>query len=230
MLTTGLTKEETETLRLAPIFRSLAKETLDELLLSARPHQYARGKTLFVQNEPANCFYVVLEGWVKIFRINQSGEEAVIGVFTRGQSFAEAAAFTGGEFPATGETVTDCRLLRLESSRLIASIKKNPEMGLSMLASTSQHLHMLIQQIEQLKAHTGVQRVAEFLLAQTAARSGSCTLQLPYDKALIAGRLGIKPESLSRAFKRLRDHGVDIQQNQAVIAELRDLQKLLDQD
>ncbi|WP_198662911.1 MULTISPECIES: Crp/Fnr family transcriptional regulator [Cohaesibacter] len=230
MLTTSLTPDEIGTLRLAPIFRSLAEETLDELLLSARPRQYARGKTLFVQNEPADCFYVVLEGWVKIFRINPNGEEAVIGVFTRGQSFAEAAAFTGGEFPATGETVTDCRLLRLESARLIATIKKNPEMGLAMLASTSQHLHMLIQQIEQLKAQTGVQRVAEFLLDQTSSRVGSCMVQLPYDKALIAGRLGIKPESLSRAFKRLREHGVDIQQNHAVIDELRALQKLIDKD
>ncbi len=103
-------------------------------------------------------------------------------------------------------------------------------MGLSMLASTSQHLHMLIQQIEQLKAHTGVQRVAEFLLEQTSSVSGSCMLQLPYDKALIAGRLGIKPESLSRAFQRLREHGVDIQQNRAVIEELRDLRKLIDKD
>jgi hypothetical protein len=43
---------------------------------------------------------------------------------------------------------------------------------------------------------------------------------LPYDKVLIAGRLGMKPESLSRAFARLKDQGVTISQN---VAEIDDV-------
>lgn len=48
---------------------------------------------------------------------------------------------------------------------------------------------------------------------------------LPYDKALIAGRLGMKPESLRRAFAKLREHGVNIRQN---MAEIEDLERLKD--
>jgi hypothetical protein len=44
---------------------------------------------------------------------------------------------------------------------------------------------------------------------------------LPYDKVLIAGRLGMKPESLSRAFARLKDQGVTIRQNVAEIEDRR---------
>ena len=68
--------------------------------------------------------------------------------------------------------------------------------------------HGLVGQIEGLKARSGVQRVAEFLLDLSAGREGEVSVALPYNKALIAGRLGIKPETLSRAFARLRDHGV----------------------
>ena len=63
-------------------------------------------------------------------------------------------------------------------------------------------------EIEQLKARTGAQRLAEFLLELCPVESGSCAVRLPYDKALIAGRLGMKPESLSRGFSRLRKVGV----------------------
>jgi CRP-like cAMP-binding protein len=80
-----------------------------------------------------------------------------------------------------------------------------------MIASTSQHLHHLVLQVEQLKARTGVQRVAQFLLSLCTVERGAETIALPYDKMLIAARLGLSPESLSRAFAKLRSIGVDVQ-------------------
>ena len=53
---------------------------------------------------------------------------------------------------------------------------------------------------------------------------------LPYDKVLIAGRLGMKPESLSRAFVRLRDEGVTIRQNRAVIEDVTALRSFAEED
>jgi CRP-like cAMP-binding protein len=99
-----------------------------------------------------------------------------------------------------------------------------------MLASTSMHLHMLVQQIEQLKAHTGAQRVAEFLTSLCKVEQGSCKIGLPYDKALIAGRLGMQPESLSRAFSRLRQIGVHIEQNTALIDDIARLRLYAEED
>ena len=52
----------------------------------------------------------------------------------------------------------------------------------------------LVQQVEQLKAQSGVQRVAEFIASLAPIDHGSCVIALPYDKVLIAARLGLKPE------------------------------------
>jgi CRP-like cAMP-binding protein len=82
------------------------------------------------------------------------------------------------------------------------------------------HLHSLVSQLEQLKAQTGPPRVAEFLLELCDKDSGSATVTLPYDKVLIAGRLGMKPESLSRAFAKLKPAGVTITRNNAVIDDV----------
>jgi len=105
-----------------------------------------------------------------------------------------------------------------------------PELGTAILAATFQHLHELVGQVERLKAQTGAQRVAEFLLDLCPADAGSCTVTLPYDKVLIAGRLGIKPESLSRAFARLREAGVTVRQNHAAIADINGLREFVEQD
>jgi CRP-like cAMP-binding protein len=152
--------------------------------------------------------------------LTPSGNEAVLAVFTKGQSFAEAAAFVGGRFPASGEAVTDGRLLQIQSGYLLQLIRTNPDIGIAMLASTSMHLHMLVQQIEQLKSHTGAQRVAEFLSSLCSEKIGRSTISLPYDKALIAGRLGMQPESLSRAFAKLKQVGVHIESNTAFVDDV----------
>lgn len=215
-----LSKIDLQTARAAPIFSSLPAAPLEALLSEALLKPIRRGELLFVQGDPATSFFVVLDGWVKVYRLTPSGGEVVVAIFTRGQSFAEAAAFVGGRFPASAEAVTDGRILKLQSSNLLRLIRKNPDIGLAMLASTSMHLHMLVQQIEQLKAHTGAQRVAEFLSSLTDIQHGKCTLALPYDKALIAGRLGMQPESLSRAFAKLKDIGVSVEQSMAHIDDI----------
>ncbi|MCB1380366.1 MAG: Crp/Fnr family transcriptional regulator [Alphaproteobacteria bacterium] len=204
----------------APVLASLPPPVFDAVMTGATVKTMNRGELLFVQGDPVTSLFVVLEGWVKVYRLTPSGGEAVVAVFTRGQSFAEAAAFVGGRFPASGEAVTDGRILKLQSGNLLRLIRENPDVGLAMLATTSKHLHMLVQQIEQLKAHTGAQRVAEFLLSLCKAEAGGCRINLPYDKALIAGRLGMQPESLSRAFVRLRQIGVNIDQNTAHIDDV----------
>ena len=73
---------------------------------------------------------------------------------------------------------------------------------------------------EELKARTGPQRLADFLVGMAPVTQGSCTIALPYEKLLIAGRLGMKPESLSRAFQRLRGVGVRINQNTVAVGDV----------
>jgi CRP-like cAMP-binding protein len=99
-----------------------------------------------------------------------------------------------------------------------------------MIASTSQHLHHLVLQVEQLKAQSGVQRVAEFLASLAPCENGSCVIALPYDKVLIAARLGLKPESLSRAFAKLKAVGVMVHASHVAVSDVGRLRQLAADD
>ncbi len=214
----------------AVLFASLPDDLAETLFERASVRKCKRSETLFLQGEAADMVFVVLEGWVKLFRITPTGAEAVVGVFTRGRSFGEAAAFDGDAYPVTAEAVTDARLLQVRTSILLGLMRERPELCQAMLSATLRHLQSLIIQVEQLKAHTGAQRVAEFLLGLCVVQSGACTIKLPYDKTLIAGRLGMQPQSLSRAFGRLREQGVKVNQNQAAIADVERLQDYVLED
>ena len=212
------------------LFANLEEETLRGFLDDATVRSAAHGEMLFLQGDTVESFFLVVEGWVNLYRMTPGGEEAIVAIFTRGQSFAEAAVFTGREFPVSAEAVSNVRLLSIPADVLLRQIRQNPDVAISMLASTSMHLHNLVQQIEQLKAHTGVQRVAEFLVGLCDRDTGACTVGLPYDKTLIAGRLGMKPESLSRAFAKLRDHGVSVTQSSVEISDVGRLQNYAERE
>jgi len=89
-----------------------------------------------------------------------------------------------------------------------------------MLASSSQHLKFLVEHIEQIKVLDAPQRVGDFLLRLCCRREGRCIVELPYEKSLIAMRLGMKPESLSRALARLRPLGVAVEREQVTISDV----------
>jgi len=202
-----------------------------EVLLSKGVYRrLVRGETVFLRGQIATSIHIVLDGWVKLFRVSPNGAEAVVEVFTRGSSFGEAMAFLKQPYPVSAEAVTDCQLVEVPVSSLISMIQKRPEICTSILAATFQHLHTLVAHVEQLKAQTGAQRVAEFLLDLSPCENGACTVSLPYDKVLIAGRLGMKPESLSRAFLKLRSVGVNINQNSAAITDMDKLRAYCEQD
>ncbi len=209
--------------RATPLFGAISEAAARDFLGAQSVRVYEKGTLLFQQGQPADCFFVVLDGWVKIYRMTPDGSEAVVGVFRRGETFAEAAIFLGGRFPVAAETVTTCRLVRIDGEMLRRRIREQPDLALSMLASASHHLKFLVEQIEQMKVLTAPQRVADFLINLCSGGPGPQTVELPYDKMLLANRLGMKPESLSRALAKLRPMGVSVEREHVTINDLRSL-------
>lgn len=214
----------------SPLIAGLPPEVREVLLDSGSIRAFDRGTTIFLQGEPARVFYIVLEGWVKLYRIAHSGAEVVVACFTEGQSFAEAVVLQQGDYPVHAEAVTGCRLMTVQGQVLTDLMAQNPSIVTSILATMYQHFHGLVAQIEHLKAKSGAQRVADFLLELCPADAESCSVWLPFEKSLIAGRLGMKPESLSRAFSRLNAVGVQIDHETATIADTRRLRAYTEED
>ena len=212
------------------VFSGLNPRTVQTLLAQATVVDLEPGHALFRQGEPAAAFFIVIEGWIKLYRITPAGDEAVLHVLTKGESFAEAVAFVGGRYPATATAAAHARVVAIPAHHVVSCIHEMPDIAIAMIASTSQQLHRLVQRVEQLSAQSALQRVAEFLASLCPRGDGSCTISLPYDKTLIAGRLGLKPESLSRAFAKLRSVGVNVRASDVVVSEVAQLRSLVASD
>ncbi len=214
--------------RSTPLFGSLKQEITQSIIGNQPVRSYDKDTQLFQQGEEATCFFLILDGWVKLYRLTPDGNEAVVGVFKRGETFAEAAIFLGGRYPVSAEVVTPSRLLRFDGENLRRRIREQPDLALSMLASASYHLKALVEHIEQIKVLSAPQRIADFLVDLSPARDGPVIIELPYEKTLIANRLGMKPESLSRALAKLRPLGVSVDRERVTIADVQLLMRFVE--
>lgn len=204
----------------APLFNGVADEAVMRLIGKNAPKEYDKGTVIFRQGDSADAFYFILEGWVKISRMSVTGVETIVGVFTRGESFAEAAMFIGGQYPVDAEIISSSRLLCIGAGHIRKLVHDEPDLALAMLASCSKHLKYLVEQLEQLKLLSAPRRIADFLVGLCPHDNGPCTVALPYEKSLIASRLGMQPESFSRAILKLRPIGVEVEREYVAIADV----------
>jgi CRP-like cAMP-binding protein len=223
---TGVGRDDYAVLAQIPLFSGLPLDALRALLADAWVQSFPRNFVLFLKDEPAIRCYVVFDGWVKLFRTTEAGHETVINVFTRGESFAEAAIFDRARYPVSAAVVEDSRLLVIPADPFMRRLSENGEYALKVLASMSRHLRSLVNQVERLTMKSSTERVAEFLLRLSPVFAGSATVQLPLDKALIAGRLGMQPETFSRALAKLRRVGVVSRGSEVTIPDVMALRRL----
>lgn len=221
----GLDATETELLRRVPLFQGLTDRQLERLLDQALVRRWPRGSVLFVQGDPADRMFVVLEGWIRLVRTTREGQEVTIHIFGRGESLAEAAVFQMGSYPVTGLVVEETRLLTIPAESLFACLRAHTELCFNMMASLARRLHGFVQQIEQLSTRSTAERLALFLCRLCVAEAGSCTIRLPLDKTLIAARLGMQPETLSRSLAKLREVGVESRGAVVVVHDIAALRR-----
>ncbi len=217
-------------LRESLMFRDLSEPLLEHLLRHGNLTRLSRGETLFVQGDRAESIYIVLSGLMKLGRITSSGDDIVVAIYAQGESFGEAAALKGGIYPVTVEAVEDSELFHVTARTISEQIRHHPEMAMAMLASTFRHNRELVLEIEDIKGHNGAQRLATFLVALAPVEEGASTFALPYDKGLIAARLGMKPESLSRSISNLRSAGVTVRGGHVSVADVARLKAFIDTD
>lgn len=215
-------------IRELPLFAGIAPQTLDAILAEGVVRVRSSGAQVFLEGDPVDRFFIVLSGWVRLYRVNAAGHVTTLEIFGPGESFAEGAMHMASGYPVSAEIITTGRLLEIPASSFIRRLHNDPDLALSMLSSMAIRLKKFVTRQERMTTLSAPQRVATFLLRFVdpgAAAEHSAVIELPYDKQLIASRLGMTPETLSRAFRRLQSAGVMVEGNEIRIETIGRVKK-----
>jgi len=223
-----ITSEEIRRIRTLPLFTGIDQHVQNEILSEGVVRVYFRGSTIFVKGDPVDRFFVVLTGWVMLYRIQESGQITTLEIFGSGESFAEGAMYMKSGYPASAEMVATGRLLEIPTGPFINRLRNDPDLAFNMLTAMAIRLKTFTNRLERMETLSAPQRVATFLLRfahDSETSENGNVVELPYDKQLIAGRLGMSPETLSRSFRKLREHGVAVRSDEVHIADVAELEK-----
>ncbi|CCG41485.1 helix-turn-helix domain-containing protein [Magnetospirillum molischianum] len=209
----------------APLLMGLSGEDLALLLDGARVVSYPDAAPLFTQGDPADRFFIVLAGRATLFILTETGEKSVIELFDPICSFAEAAILSSGLFPLHCEVATGSRLVHIPAALFLRRLEERPALGLTLLSGLARWRWRLADEIAGLKSRSPAQRLAAFLLGLAPAGEAEGRVRLPLSKTVLASRIGIAPESLSRALVRLRSHGVEARGREIILADIAALRR-----
>jgi CRP-like cAMP-binding protein len=189
-----------------PLFSGLTTEEQQPFMDDAIEKSFPKGKIIYIEENPADYFYIIKTGWVKLFRETFDGTEAVIDILTNSHIFGEFSIFDSGVYSSSVQAVEDCVLIALPTSLLQDQIHKNQKLTMNMFAAMSRYQKKQDKEIEHLTVQSTSQRIGCFLLRLCPPdKQNNIVIQLPYDKVLLASRLGMKPESFSRSLNTLRN-------------------------
>ncbi len=193
-----------------PFFKHLSAENQERLISQSHEQQCQSGELLIRQGQPAERFFLVLKGRVKLYRISADGQEKVVEIIQAGQTFAEAVMFMQrSEYPVCAETLEAVQLISFPNRLMLTLLQENPQACLHLLGHMSMRLHQRLGELETLTLQNATQRFALYLIQQLEDRAQETVdIELPLPKRLIAARLSMEPETLSRIMARLNQDGL----------------------
>lgn len=217
------------TLKNTRLFHEMDDNSLTEICKSAVRRSIGKGEAIIYEHDPAVAFFVVVSGKVKVYKLSSDGKEQILLLAGEGDSFAEAAMFSGGQYPASAQALVDTELIVLNRDRFLNLLRQNPDLALNMLARMSQLLHKLTDLVESLSLDDVTTRLAHFLIDRIDDKTegGSPVLELDEKKSVLAALLGTIPETLSRSLAKLsKDKIISVNGSQIKILDTDRLHRL----
>ncbi len=206
-------------LRAHHLFAGFSPVQLQRVLATSHVDEFDAGQILFDRGQPAQHFFVVIEGQVNLVLYSKSGEEKIVEIIGPGSSFAEAVLFMEGPaYPVSAVAAVHSRVARFQNREYLATLRESPETCLRMLGHLSQRLHLRLREIEYLTLESATHRLVRMIEGRLPPdEMGPAEIHLSESRQELASRLSMKPETLSRILRQLSDsgtlvvHGRDLQ-------------------
>lgn len=196
-----------ETLKDAELFARLSPSQLAQVAARSRLVRLAADEILFSQGGRADCFFYLVAGQLKLYRLSPEGQEKIIEVIEPGTTFAETRVFLDNpRYHLSCAALGDSEVVGVDSRTFRGVLRESPDTCLLLLGELSQRLDGLINQIDQLTLQNAAARVASYLLNRLPRGASQYLLRVP--KGVLASRVSVRPETLSRILRQFSHDGI----------------------
>jgi len=184
--------EEAQSLARVPLFKRLEPHELEHLAEEVDQVNYQAGETIFHEHDHGDALYILEEGTVRIWIMDEDVHEVTLAELKPGDFFGELAVLDRGERSSSATAITDIHLHRLSSDDFQQFLIDHPDASIDVIceiAARMRQTNLLVTQraarninVEMEEKSTIGQRIAD----KVASFGGSWTFIIIYLSFLVS--------------------------------------------
>lgn len=187
-----------EILKQFEMFNSLDEKELETIEQISYSKKYNENEIVFFEGEDPQYFYLLVSGFVKVYKVDNKGNEIVLHNFAGATMIAEMAALEEFNFPATAVCEEQCEFILIKKNEFINLLKNNPELSFKVIKSLTRKIKNIENSLSRNLIYDSTTKVANFIYENPIIFKETKNRQ-------IAKNLNITPETLSRVLRKFKD-------------------------
>ncbi|MDI9847798.1 cyclic nucleotide-binding domain-containing protein [Rhodoblastus sp. 17X3] len=221
--------EEREEIVRHPLLAACQAETLDLLLQGAFVQRFPAHTQLTREGEKADFLYAVLSGAIEL-AASWLDRETTIAVIGPPHTFIVAAVALDRLYLQSARVLEPSRILMLPAAPIRKAMRTDAGFATAIAEEMANAYRNVAQELKNQKLRTSLERLANWLVHRDKETGGGHRFIIPFEKKILAARLGMAPEALSRAFATLVKYDVRIDGATVVVKDWAALEKLAHPD
>ncbi len=186
------------------IFGDLTSSELEEVDRMTAMTTCRRGKVFCTPGETGEVLFILKQGRVNLYRVNQDGEKLITSSIGPGSVFGEMSLIGQGIHDTFAEAAEDCTLCVMSQSDLEHVFLSKPQVAVRFMGLISSRLHEVEARMENVAFKSVPARLAAYLLQLAAAGDGMIRGVSHQD---LADMVGTYRETLTRILNEFRTEG-----------------------
>lgn len=195
-----------------PPFQGVDDDGLARLLDKADAVRREKGQRVFEQGDPVDAFFLLLDGHVRVVKINPQGEQIIVRYISSGELLGIGQAIGLTSYPASAIAARDCVLLRWPTTHWGAILERYPGFATNTYATVGGRLQDMQDRIMEMATERVEQRVAHALLKlveQTGRKTDEGVLiDFPISRQDISEMTGTTLHTVSRLLSAWEQEGL----------------------
>lgn len=151
-------------IRAISLFDLMPDVELDRLLQHASSRRFAQGEAVFEQGGPADSFYLLLHGRLKVTQVTEDGQQIIVRVVHPGDLFGFAKALQRIDYPGTATAVAESLALSWPTDLWPSFVEHNPRLAVTAMQTIGERLEEAHMRIREMSTEEVERRVAHTVL------------------------------------------------------------------
>jgi CRP/FNR family transcriptional regulator, nitrogen oxide reductase regulator len=206
------------------LFKGLKPEEIEEVIRRGRLRKIQKGSFYFHEGDPAEQFYVLTAGRIKLTQVTPEGQQVILRYISPFEEFAVIAVLSEIVYPVSAEAAKDSTAMVWDKAAMQQLMQKHPKISLNALGILANRVREFQDRVREMATERVERRIARTLL-RLVRQAGEKTpegvlINLPLSRQDLAEMTGTTLFTVSRILSQWESKGIVNSGRERIIIQL----------